>query len=349
MKTLRCAVVLGKGKYLDELGGFGAGDGPREEFVEIARATGAQLLSYTSQKPARGKWFAALFENRPVLGSAVAVALRGAEFDRFYATGEDVAFPLAFLLRLRGWRGKIVCRVHNMTPKKSKLLRFIGHGPFAALITTSAEQARQLTEEHGIPAEKVLNVRKWVDEAFFRPAASKPVRARPLVLACGAENRDYATLAGAAAGCDADFEVYGHGYFGENASKFQSSNVPANLKLMPRVPFEELARAYSEADVIALPVNDVGYAAGVTGLVEAMAAGQAVVASRTHGLSEYLAMIDDDLVAAPHDPDAMRAAIERALADPARLERIGRENREWVLGNAALERYVERVKTIMLA
>ena len=89
---MRCAVVIGRGKYADEIRGFCADPGPRQEFIPIAQLSDADVHSYSSAC-AKGKLFPRLFSSRLVLGSVVHLASIAENYDRCYVTGEDVGLP----------------------------------------------------------------------------------------------------------------------------------------------------------------------------------------------------------------------------------------------------------------
>lgn len=339
---MKYAVLLAKGKFADELAGFRVNDGPRKEFVEIALALDADLTSYTSAAARRGRWFERLFQSRPAWGSAADMALRINRYRRVYVTGEEVGFRLALFLAMRGCDGRIVCVVHNLTPTWTRILRYIGHRPFAALITVCSSQ-RQALIAAGLPPEKVINVYNWIDDKFFSPEYGSN---ETTFVASGAENRDYATLQAAAARVDSDVLVFGHGFHvSDIAEGTGDRDRPKNYRLMPRVPFEELRRYYANARTIVVPVNDVPYAAGVTGLVEAFAMGKAVIVSRSRGIIDYL---DRDLgyVVDVGDKEALAAAMREAERRND-LKSTGDGNRKWAVENCALDRYVARIANIM--
>ncbi|RUO99388.1 glycosyltransferase family 4 protein [Hyphomicrobium sp.] len=336
------AVLLAKGKFVDELAGFRREDGPRKEFVEIATALNADVSSYTSAAARRGSWFTRIFQSRPAWGSAADMALRIGRYKRVYVTGEEVGFRLALFLALRFSRERIVCVVHNFTPMWSRVLRVMGHRPFAALITVCSTQ-RQALIDAGIPPDKVINVANWIDDKYFSPTFSADGKS---FVASGAENRDYATLEKAAAQVESDVFVFGHGFHVSGiAGEAADRNRPKNYHLMPRVPFDELRRYYAEARAIVVPVNDVSYAAGVTGLVEAMAMGKPVIVSRSRGISDYL---DGPLgyVVDVADPQGLAKAM-RETEQRADLKQIGERNREWAVQNCSLDGYVARIADIM--
>lgn len=91
------------------------------------------------------------------------------------------------------------------------------------------------------------------------------------------------------------------------------------------VPHDELQRLYARAAVVACPSHREGF--GVSCL-EAMAHARPVVATAVGGLRDLVVEGETGLVVAPRDPRALRAAIERLLADPELRHRLGVAGRE---------------------
>lgn len=344
--TNKCAVVLGKGKYKDERQGFKLENGPRSEFIEIASLTNADIISYTSAKAVRGGWFGTLFHKKPIYGSVVDFLFKAKEYDRCYVTGEDIGLPLALALKMRRWRGKIICVVHNITPRKARLFKAIGNRYFSFLIVVSKKQKDALVDKCGIPPHKIISVFNWVDTDFFKPLDKAPENDTPIVMACGAENRDYETLIKTANYVDASFQIFASGFF--KNSEDISFELPPNIRQMPRVSFEDLKNSYQRADVVAVPLNNVDYAAGVTGLVEAMACGKPVVISRTSGIKDYLHAVDPAFQVEPGNVTDMARAINGSLAEVCKKHSsIGKTNRAWALENCALDLYAKKICTLL--
>lgn len=93
------------------------------------------------------------------------------------------------------------------------------------------------------------------------------------------------------------------------------------------VPHGELGPYYERAAVVVVPSRREGY-----GMVarEGMAYGRAVVATTAGGLSDAIEDGVTGLLVPPGDPAALRAALERVLADPALRSRLGAAAREHV-------------------
>ena len=90
------------------------------------------------------------------------------------------------------------------------------------------------------------------------------------------------------------------------------------------VPHDELGAFYERAAIVCVPSRREGYGVAAR---EAMAYGRSVVATSVGGLVDA---IDDELtglIVPPHDPLALRRALERLLEDRALRLRLGREAR----------------------
>ncbi len=311
---------------------------PKNEFAEIARFTDAQVVSFTSGHKRFGRWFNFLFGKRRALGAALHAALLAGKFDAIYTTGEDIGLPLAVFLKMRGWRGRLVCVFHNVTPKKRLILRLVGARAFHRIVTVSQRQ-RDLLAALGFRPDSLLNVRNWVDTDFFSPDPEP--KDDGYVMACGAENRDYATLAAAARLTNWPIRVYGQGFLTNDSAS--SVDLPPNLIVCPRVPYVALRDAYAGAAAVVLPLNAVDYAAGVTGLVEAMSMRKLVIVTRTDGISEYLDAARPGIEVAPGDAEALAAALNQFMLGSAARDAQARSNRAWAATNCSVEAYARTI------
>ncbi|MFI5413486.1 MAG: glycosyltransferase family 4 protein, partial [Candidatus Lutacidiplasmatales archaeon] len=93
------------------------------------------------------------------------------------------------------------------------------------------------------------------------------------------------------------------------------------------LPRTELLGEYARADLFVLPSLFEPY--GIV-LMEAMAAGLPIVASRVGGIPEVVAEGENALLCAPNDPAALADALERLVRDRALRERFARAGRKRV-------------------
>jgi glycosyltransferase involved in cell wall biosynthesis len=118
------------------------------------------------------------------------------------------------------------------------------------------------------------------------------------------------------------------------------------------VPHDELGRLYARAAVVACPSRREGF--GVACL-EAMAHARPVVATDVGGLRDLVVDGETGIVVPPRDPAALRAGLERLLADPELRRRLGAAGREraqerfsWqAVTDATLAAYAEATGTMV--
>ena len=111
--------------------------------------------------------------------------------------------------------------------------------------------------------------------------------------------------------------------------------VPGALGFVSRA---ELARLYGRAAVVACPSRREGF--GVV-CAEAMAHARPVVASAVGGLRDLVVDGETGVLVSPGDRAALRAALERLLADRALRRRLGDAGRERVAELCSWERVTE--------
>jgi glycosyltransferase involved in cell wall biosynthesis len=111
--------------------------------------------------------------------------------------------------------------------------------------------------------------------------------------------------------------------------------VPATLGFVPR---HELERLYATAGVVVLPSRQEGLPLS---LLEAMAHGCPIVATRVGGIPQLVEHGRSGLLVPPRDPAALRKAIETLLGDPELGRRLGREARGRVAALCSWERVTD--------
>ncbi len=102
-------------------------------------------------------------------------------------------------------------------------------------------------------------------------------------------------------------------------------NVQDRVKLLGRLDSDELVQAYNSADLFVMPSLFEPF--GIV-LLEAMASGLPVVASRVGGIPEVVEEGKTALLVAPGNPEELQMAIEELLADDRLRRAMGHAGRE---------------------
>ena len=121
------------------------------------------------------------------------------------------------------------------------------------------------------------------------------------------------------------------------------ARVPSRHRVV-YVPFTDQPLAfYRLATLAALPSRIEGLSLA---LLEGMALGLPVVASRAGGNTDLIDSGETGLLVPPLDPGAWAAALERMLGDPAFAARAGRAGRDYVRREHSLDRVVEQTEGV---
>ncbi|MBP9021472.1 MAG: glycosyltransferase family 4 protein [Syntrophobacterales bacterium] len=131
---------------------------------------------------------------------------------------------------------------------------------------------------------------------------------------------------------------------GESAEALRSLatrlGVSGNIRFLGWRP--DVAEIISAVDIFVFPSLNEGMGRAV---VEAMALGKPVVASRVGGIVDIVRDGENGLLVPPADSDELAAAIKSLLSDPAERERLGQEGKRQALLYDA-ERMVRRIEVL---
>jgi glycosyltransferase involved in cell wall biosynthesis len=136
-------------------------------------------------------------------------------------------------------------------------------------------------------------------------------------------------------GVDALFQAYGQlssppplvliGRAGADAP----ATVPPNVTVLHSWPHHAVMEAWRRSHLACAP--SIWPDPCPTVVMEAMAAGRPVIGSQIGGMCDLIADGETGYLVPPGDAEALRAAIERSLASPDLVERMGREARRRVV------------------
>jgi glycosyltransferase involved in cell wall biosynthesis len=322
-----------------------AGEIPWHEYLVVKEALGADLLDYSDVMASSHPIVAAARKRGHGPGlAALAFTLRK-RYDQFYCTGEDVAFPFGIMMSAAADFGRITAVIHNAkTKKRLMVLRNLPSLVWRNLICLGREQHRVIVEEARVRADFVRVFPQWVDTHFYDPSRAGPLEA-PYVFACGQESRDYPTLQQAAEGSEIPFRVVASGW-----APHQGFTIRDDIRAASNVTVEagslsygELRQRYAAANVVAVPIKNVTYCAGVTSICEAMCMAKPVVITSSAGIVDYVEDGVSGLIVPVGDAAALRRAIDVLWSDPERRAEIGRRNRAYAETHLSVQAYAARV------
>jgi glycosyltransferase involved in cell wall biosynthesis len=319
---------------------------PRVDFEEIARALGARL----SYPPARTGGPIARIEEKTASDLRQALSARRAPASLYLSLSEKVGLPLS----LFGTRGRPhVLIAHNLTSgRKRALQKRTGYlHRFDRVLVLCRTQEEYLRGEAGLPEEKVRFVYHNVDHRFFAPAGG---RVENYVLSVGRERRDYETLMAAVEPLNVPTTIVASSPWSRGAADGQGSSgdpsrtVPANVFMRHNLTFAALRDLYGRAAVVVVPLQSgTDYAAGATGVLEAMAMRKPLIVSDAPGIRDYVAPGETACLVPPSNPDALARVIGELLADRVRAERFARNARQVIDHGRNLDGYVAAITAVV--
>ena len=127
-------------------------------------------------------------------------------------------------------------------------------------------------------------------------------------------------------GCDCRLLVVGSGPLGKEVRRYVATRRLRGVEFLGRVSDEEKAQLFRTADVYVSPATG-GESFGIV-LLEAMAAGTAIVASDIHGYKGVVRRGREGLLVPPREPKAIAAAVARLLRDDELRTAMGKAGRE---------------------
>ena len=260
--------------------------------------------------------------------------------DVIFCTGEDIGIPVAAVCGESsvkrsypvGNRPTIVVYFHDITRLRHRvLLKLFGLADKIDVFMVNARPQTDFLRSYlAIPESRILVLLEQTDTQFFTPGPVSGEKKRQTVVSVGLEKRDYRLLAAATADLDVDVKISGFSKDAKALSQAFPDTMPEN---MSRKFYEwpDLVQLYRDADVIAVCLVDNKYAAGVQGLVEAMACKRPVVITRTQGIVDYLTAPDIAKVVEVGDAAGLREAIVHLLENPQEAESEAQRGYEMVL------------------
>jgi glycosyltransferase involved in cell wall biosynthesis len=345
---MRC-LILAAGRFDDALKAeILAGREPRLDVFEMARVLDAEVIDFGDVERSSDPLVRLTARSA---GSSAAVALLGfqrrARCDAFFTTGEDIGLPLAVLLKASSSRSSHTMIAHTLFPaKKQAFFRVARVGStLDRVLVYSTSEERLAVDRLGLPQAKVDRIYYHADQEFFRPQP-EPVEPN-LICAAGQLLRDYDCLIDAVRELPVRVQIAAGSPWIERPLQ-PRRELPRHVSWGKLKRFE-LRALYARAAIAVVPILQNHYQTGIATILEMMAMGKCVIATRTHGQTDTIVDGVTGVYVPPGDPQALRSAIERMLANPEEAARLGTAARKFVEERASLDLFVERLVSAIRA
>jgi glycosyltransferase involved in cell wall biosynthesis len=217
----------------------------------------------------------------------------------------------------------------------------------AELVSVSDRMAAEL-EALDSARGKVRVIGPAVDVEAFRqgpPPAGRPLRLLYAGTVGAAQGLETVVEAARLAGPDAvQLTIAGDGAEAAAIRDSLDRSRVANVRMLGSVPHDQVPGLYADAHaaVVALRALPIFDEAIPTKLLEAMAAGRAVLLSGRGEAARLVSRHEAGIVVAPESPAALAAGLRQLAHDPDRLQALGAAGRRAAAEKFSRERFIDR-------
>lgn len=338
MRTL----ILAAGRFGDDMRrAISEGRDPRLDVFELARTLNADVLDFLDVDKSSNPIVKGVTR---ALGPSAGVAQLGfigrAHYDAVLTTGEDIGLPLALLLK--GARAKVshTMIAHTLLPLKKRVFFKMGVASHLdRVLVYSTSEERLVIDQLQVDSARVERIYYHADQQFFRPddTAVEP----GLICAAGQLLRDYDCLIEAVRELPVRVQIAAGSPWIDKTLR-PRADLPKNVSWGKLNRFD-LRALYAKSAIAVVPILQNHYQTGIATILEMMAMGKCVIATRTFGQTDTIVDGVTGIYVSPSDPRGLRDAIQRMIADPEGARRMGQAARKFIEENASLDLFVQRV------
>jgi glycosyltransferase involved in cell wall biosynthesis len=266
------------------------------------------------------------------MGQALQIGRQIRQYDLVFATTDSVGLALEMLTRLGYITAPIVHAsmglIEKLVARRNSLGFRITRGLLdaAARIVCYTQPALDgLCSLMSQPRHKLDFVHFGVDSAFFSPCSD--VADAGFILSVGIDlRRDWNLLLEVAGRIGGRFEVVCR------PDALRGRSVPSNVHVQCGIPIFALRALYAQASALVVTVQEESQDSGQTVILEAMAMGKAVIATRTAAFEGYSAIQDGKhcLFVPAGDAASLESAIHRLRRDSELRHYLGTNARQVV-------------------
>lgn len=287
------------------------------------------------------------------VGLAVLAMLRyAATSDCIFSNSESVSIPFALLTRFRGKASRRPAHVtiaHRLSTKKKQVFfkTLALHRELDHIFVYASVQYRHAIDVLGIPADKLSHIQFHADTNFYREQEDVPeVPCR--VSAAGLEWRDYQTLIAAAERLPAlEFRIAAASPWSKHANETDRKVLPANVTAQPYT-YKALRELYASSSVVAVPLYETDFQAGITSLLEAMAMKKTIIVSRTSGQCDVIIDGKTGIYVDVGDVDGWIGVLERLISDSQLRDSLASHAQTWVQEHGSLRLWVYEISSVII-
>jgi len=205
------------------------------------------------------------------------------------------------------------------------------------VVVTAEHMKQYVIEQYGLSEDKVMVIPNYVLTDLFRPdLEDNHPPGRICFVGRLEEQKNPFALLEAVQGLDVELVIIGSGSQ-QGALEAKAHDEGTNVRFLGNRPHTELPQHFNASEVFILPSLYEGHPKT---LLETMACGRPVIGTDVPGIREIVRHRETGYLCGTSPPE-IRRAIQEVLGDKVLQKRMGRQAREYVVENFALERVLE--------
>ena len=321
---------------------------PIPEYQVYIEQDGTTLLDFNFME-SQGSYLAKTFHSRGKshFGLALAAA-ESKDYDGYLVSGEDAGLPLILFTRMRMSRKPIHIITHGSYFRSSKFQFFLNrfksdHNIHYLCLSESLRNT--MVQKFGIRPEQAHNPSYGVDTEFFKPKLSSSPT--PIIASAGTASRDYKTLVKAAEGLQADLKIAADSAWFPTALDIDKDSLPKNVEARSYGDYAGLRDLYADSSFVVVPLYPAIHACGYAVIIEAMAMGRTVIATRTQNPSDFIIEGENGFYVEPGDAEGLRERMTQLLCDPELAKAMGENARKRIETHFTNEAYCAKMRAVV--
>lgn len=323
---------------------------PRVDYIELQKHVDIEILDYrTYDNTSLGQLLRKLETRvRSDLYLTFLSLLHSRHHHSVFAMSERAGIPYAGLKRFLPKSTPFISMFQCWSERQEKMMMSLDLFSAMDAIVVHCQSMKQHFSGLGVPQEKLHVINYSVDHKFFSPCTETEPISNQIMSIGEIRSRDYPTLFKAVEDLPVQLKVAASGaWYAREKNTALDTPPPDNVTVTGRIPQADLKALYAQSQFVVLPVHDVVYSAGATGVLESGCMGRAVVATRSRGLADFVVDGETGILVEPGDVAAWRDAIEYLLTRPEEARRMGRNARQQIDEKLNLDRYVQDIAQVL--
>lgn len=271
------------------------------------------------------------------------------KYDVVLSHTEKVSFPLALIMK---WVHSsiphivVLSRITSVDKKRSRRKIWIFKRTSRSVtrfLIWSSVQRRIAIDRFGVSPDRILLLKRGVDQLFWRPRAVNS----DMICSVGMEARDYPTLVEALRYLRIPCHIAAGASRGDIFKTVERlhdiRDIPDWVTIGPKNSMD-LRSLYARSRFVVVSLIPTDSDNGLTTILESMSMGKPVICTRTEGQTDVIQEGVTGLYVPLGDPLAMREAIKSLWNDPDRCKEMGRAARAYIEKHHNMEQFVAAIK-----